>query len=212
MLSMVPRSLPVSSIIRISSSVTASPCSLGSIWKSRSSPFVDFVKIQTNGANTQETNFSVPDIPSAIFSAFFIASRFGTSSPKTMLKYERISVMTNTQMEFSVLSEMPTPSPTSHFTSGSAKLSAAYALPRSPASVIATWIVERNLDGFLVRESSLFAFLSPSSDSFSSFASLVEMTAISALAKTAFKKISTICNIIAPIMVLLCFLFSSSHC
>jgi len=48
-------------------------------------------------------------------------------------------------------------------TSGSEKLSAAKALPRKPASVMAIWMVERKPEGSSIIFSSLAAFLSPSS-------------------------------------------------
>ena len=70
-------------------------------------------------------------------------------------------------------------------------MSAANALPKNPDSVIATWIVDRNLEDWAVSAASFAARLSPSSTSFWSFMSLKEITAISALAKIAFNMIST---------------------
>ena len=83
------------------------------------------------------------------------------------------------------------------FAKGSAKLSAAKALPKRPARVIATCIVESTLDWSFVRESRRFAFLFPSSASFFNLASFTEMTAISVPANTALSAISNICTTIA---------------
>ena len=87
-------------------------------------------------------------------------------------------------------------------TRGPAKFSAAKAPPMSPARVMATWIVARNRAGCSVKAVSFFARLSPSWVMRFNFASFMEITAISALANTAFPKIKRICNRIAPIMVL----------
>ena len=87
-----------------------------------------------------------------------------------------------------------TGSPVSRTTSvsGFAKLSAANAEDRKPASVIATWIVERNFAGSTVSRSSLSARLLPSSLSLRSFASPTCSTAISAQEKSPLIRISTI--------------------
>ena len=60
---------------------------------------------------------------------------------------------------------------------------------------MATCIVAKNFAGWSVYLFNFAAFLLPSSSSFESLASLAEITAISAEAKTAFKNISTICSI-----------------
>ena len=80
----------------------------------------------------------MPDMPSASCSVFFIAILFGTSSPKMSVKYERISVTTMTETEFIKPFETGLPSFQSQLTIYPAKLSAAKALPRKPARVIAT--------------------------------------------------------------------------
>ena len=92
---------------------------------------------------------------------------------------------------FNVERGIPTPAPMSRSTSGSEKLSAANALPRKPDRVMATCMVDRKRDGSLIRWLSRMAFLLPSSASFAIFVSLVESTAISALANIAFNAIST---------------------
>ena len=68
----------------------------------------------------------------------------------------------------------------------SEKFSEAKALPRNPDNVIAIWMVERNFSGWLVSRRRRAAFLFPCSAIFSSFVSLKDRTAISALAKIAF--------------------------
>ena len=78
---------------------------------------------------------------------------------------------------------------------GSAKLSAANALPRSDASVMATWMVERKREGFCVSLTMRLALRFPSSESFSILVLLAETTAISAHAKTALRAMSTTCRI-----------------
>jgi hypothetical protein len=73
-------------------------------------------------------------------------------------------------------------------------LSAANALPKNPASVIAICIIDKNLEGFEVSLLNVLALLSPSDINLFSFASFVDKTAISAQAKNALSKISTTCN------------------
>ena len=92
-------------------------------------------------------------------------------------------------MTLSVLSGIFTPSETSHLTIGPEKFSAANALPRKPASVIATCIVARKRAGSFVSLYKRIARLSPSSAIFSSLGSFMLITAISADAKTAFSAI-----------------------
>ena len=82
-------------------------------------------------------------------------------------------------------------SSTSHFTSGSEKLSAAKAEDRKPARVMAIWMADRKLSGAWVSLSSFSAFLSPSSACFLSLVSDREMTAISAAAKKALMRMRT---------------------
>ena len=60
---------------------------------------------------------------------------------------------------------------------------------------MAIWIVERKRSGCSVIFFSFTAALLPSAISWSSRASLTEMTAISAQANTALQAMSTICNI-----------------
>ena len=67
---------------------------------------------------------------------------------------------------------------------------------KSPARVIATWIVARNFAGCSVSFKSFFAFELPSLAIFLSFVELTDRTAISALANVAFKNIRTISNMI----------------
>ena len=105
------------------------------------------VSSQTMGAKSTETNLKIPDNPSAIFSAFFMAIRLGMSSPKTILKYANINVMRTTQTELTTLSGMLIPAFIKIFTKGLAKLSAAKALPKKPANVIATCMVDKNFAG-----------------------------------------------------------------
>lgn len=84
--------------------------------------------------------------------------------------------------------------PTIRAASGSENESAANAEPNSEARVMATCMVERNLEEFFVRRQMRFARLFPSSASFSILVWLAEITAISALAKMALRNISTTCN------------------
>ena len=61
--------------------------------------FVETVSSQTRGAKSFETTVSIPLMPRAVLSAFFIATRFGTSSPNTRVMYESITVMIMTATE-----------------------------------------------------------------------------------------------------------------
>ena len=92
----------------------------------------------TMGANSLEMTVIRPEMPRATFSDCFMAMRLGTSSPNTSVKKDSTSVISITAMVFSVPRGTVTPSDTSQSTSGSEKFSAAKALPRKPASVIAT--------------------------------------------------------------------------
>ena len=112
---------------------------------------VDRERNHTIGLNKVEIALTSPEIARASCSDFFMAIRFGTSSPKINVKYDKINVITTTESVFSVERGIPIPRPMRNSTSGSEKLSAANALPRKPDKVMATWIVERNFDGSLVR-------------------------------------------------------------
>ena len=131
-----------------------------------------------------------PEMPRARLSVFFIAIRFGTSSPKTIVKNERISVMRMTDTELIIPRRASfMPRDIIRLTSGSEKLSAAKAELRKPAKVIATWIVERKRAGVLVIFARRFARLSPFFAIASSLASFIEMIAISAAANIALRAI-----------------------
>ena len=65
--------------------------------KSRSIPFVDTVRSQTIGAKSFDMNVTGAERPSAMRSVFFIAIRFGTSSPNTSVMYERMIVISMTE-------------------------------------------------------------------------------------------------------------------
>ena len=101
-------------------------------------PLVDALSSHTMGANSLEMTVMSPEMFSATFSDCFMAIRLGTSSPNTSVKKDRISVIRITARVFSVAGGIVTPSPTSQSTSGSEKFSAAKALPRKPARVMAT--------------------------------------------------------------------------
>ena len=146
-LSMAPVSPPVSTIILISSSLTRSSLSLGSIPKSLRTALVETERSHTTGLNKTDIPLTIPDTPRASCSDLFMAIRLGTSSPKIRVKYERMRVMMITAIVSRVLLGRVTPRLTTQSTSGSEKLSAAKALPRNPESVMAIWMVERNFAG-----------------------------------------------------------------
>ena len=77
--------------------------------KRRRMTFTETVSSHTSGAKRMETKRSIPDMPSAIFSARRMAMRLGMSSPKTMLKYESTKVMRIMQMVLSAACERGTP-------------------------------------------------------------------------------------------------------
>ena len=83
---MTPFSLPSSTIMRISSSLTVSSWALGSTPSRRSTPLVEAVSSQTMGAKARAMVHSRADMPRARGSALRMASRLGTSSPKTSVK------------------------------------------------------------------------------------------------------------------------------
>ena len=83
---MAPFSLPASTISRISSSLTWSSASLGSMPMSRSTVLVEKERNHTMGANRVEMKLTRPEIPRASSSDFFMAIRLGTSSPKIKVK------------------------------------------------------------------------------------------------------------------------------
>ena len=83
---MVPCSRPSANIMRISSSVTTSSSSSGSTPRSLKIWLVEKVKSHTTGLQSFQTPNSMPDMPKAMESGFFMAIRLGTSSPNTRLK------------------------------------------------------------------------------------------------------------------------------
>ncbi len=82
--------------MRISSSVTLSAEAWGSIPNSRTITFVDTESNRTNGRMKAATPRKIPIVAKEIASAFCIAMRLGTSSPKTKEKYDIISVIKTT--------------------------------------------------------------------------------------------------------------------
>ena len=84
--SKTPFSLPRSTIILISSSLTSSSSALGSTPSRRRTPLVEAVSTVTTGAEMAEMAEIRADSPMARDSDFFMASRLGTSSPKTKVK------------------------------------------------------------------------------------------------------------------------------
>ena len=94
-----------------------------------------------------DTNRKIPESFKDKLSARFMAIRLGTNSPKTILKYDKINVINITHTELRTLRGTGTPAPTNASTNGSAKLSAANALPKKPANVIATCMVDKKRAG-----------------------------------------------------------------
>ena len=162
----------------------------------RSTAFVETVSSQIIGFKATARNEMTPQTASASFSLCRIAMRFGTSSPSTSVKNERISVitMTATVLMAPVYAAGMLKVSTKKSESRSAKLSAANAEPRKPASVMPIWIVERKRVGSSIIRSIFTAFLSPSSARALIRFSLSEITAISVAAKKAFKRIRTSCK------------------
>jgi len=100
--SSVPSSAPASSISTMSSSDTGSSFSRGSMPIRRSTALVDTVRNHIMGRSTAAKNDITPQTAFASFSLCFMAMRFGTSSPRTRVKYESIMVMTITATVFTV--------------------------------------------------------------------------------------------------------------
>ena len=98
---------------------------LGSMPMSRRTALVETVRNQTIGLKTEDIPLTKPEIPKASCSERFIATRLGTSSPKTRVKYDRIRVIRTTATASSVALGMFTPRLTTQSTRGSEKLSAA---------------------------------------------------------------------------------------
>ncbi len=73
-----------------------------------------------------------------IFSAFCMASLFGTSSPKTREKYESSIVIVTSDIPSSQFGDTGTPKEIIRPTIGSTKLFAANALAKNPAKVTPT--------------------------------------------------------------------------
>ena len=99
---------------------------------------VDIERNETIGLNKIEIPVTNPEILNASSSDFFIAILFGTNSPKTNVKYDKINVIIITAMVSKVERGIFAPIPTTQSTKGSEKLSAAKALPKNPDNVIAT--------------------------------------------------------------------------
>ena len=135
--SITPFSWPTSTIMRISSSVTASSSALGSSPNKRTTAFVETERIFTNGKVTRLTNKRTGTTVNETFSGFCMAIFLGASSPSTNEKYEVIRVISTVE------TPLITPSgitfaiavPASAFVSIVAKLCAAVAEVKKPASV-----------------------------------------------------------------------------
>jgi hypothetical protein len=111
-------------------------------------PLVDAVNSATIGANNFEINPIRPENANDSLSAFFIATRFGTSSPKTSVRYDKMRVITITAMLSSkAIDDWGAPNEMINSTRGFEKFRAAKALPKNPDKVIATCIVARNFAG-----------------------------------------------------------------
>ena len=79
-----------------------------------------------------------PEIFSATLLRLLHGDPLGNQLAEHQREEDRISVIRITARVFSVAGGIVTPSPTSQSTSGSEKFSAAKALPRKPARVMAT--------------------------------------------------------------------------
>ena len=103
----------------------------------------------------------IPHAVSASFSLCFIAHRLGTSSPNASVKYDNIKVIriTETVLITPAFLDDILNAFTSRSESPFAKLSAANAEPRNPASVTPICIVERNFVGSFIIFDSFTAFL-----------------------------------------------------
>ncbi len=111
------------------------------------------------------------------------AMRLGTSSPTTMLKYDTISVMSTGATTGAAAESQPMPKPCIHAASGFDRLVAAAAEAANPTSVMATWMVARNLPESCASPSARAARASPSSASFCSSTCLALTKAISDIEK-----------------------------
>ena len=103
-------------------------------------------------------------------------------------------VIATTAMVLSVAGGRLMPREMAHATKGPEKWLAANALPRKPERVMATWMVAKNFEGSRVSLPSRLARRLPSSAIFLSLVSLMESTAISALANMALRAIRMTCK------------------
>ena len=90
----------------------------------------------TNGAVTTDMVFIIPIDANAIFSQFFIASLFGTNSPKIKVKYESIIVINIIDILFHAAKPICGILSFNIGANSLANVSAAKALDKNPARVI----------------------------------------------------------------------------
>lgn len=126
-------------------------------------PFADADVTQTSGLTSFENAVRNPATRFETPSASDMAILFGSSSPTTIEKYDRMSVIATGAMPEAAPCGMPTDMSAS--ASGSDRLVAANAELAKPTSVIATCIAARNELGSSMSADALLARLSPSSAS-----------------------------------------------
>ncbi len=144
------------------------PSSASLIWKSLAMPLAEAEVSHTSGLAIVEKTTRERETALEMRSGLAIAMRLGTSSPITMLKYETASVMRMGEMPGAMAVSQPMPNDDIHWAKGSDRLVEATAEEKKPTSVMATWIVARNLLGSLARSAATCALRSPSSASLSS--------------------------------------------
>jgi hypothetical protein len=127
-------------------------------------------------------------------SGFFMAMRFGKSSPNTIVKIDRIIVIKTSEAVCNTENLIPIFKDSKKRAIFVAKLLAAKALARNPAKVMPTCMVARNFSGAAYSFNRQCARLSPAAARFSALASLKLIKAISAPENSAFTIISTSCN------------------
>ena len=109
-----------------------------SICTRRSTAFVETVSSQMSGRMTAARKATTPQVKRATCSLFFMATRLGTSSPKTSVKKERTMVIRITDRVCTAASAAAVRAywAANHWDRRPARLSAAKAEPRKPARVM----------------------------------------------------------------------------
>ena len=180
-----PSSVPSWIMDLISSSVTLLSPSL--IPRIRVTPKVLLERKVTSGLTRMEKNLMAPETFFATVSELLSAIRFGTSSPKRIVKY--MTIRTMIVLDRKPASMVGSPQPIMRLAKPTAILFPEKIPVRIPIRVMPIWTADKNFSGSSASLRAVFAALLPASASACSFDFRAETKAISDMEKIPFRRI-----------------------